>query len=435
MSDLPLQLARRFQPRHVLYTLVAVMASFLLLDFADSRGFDSLRFFDLNDSDVTFRIGFSALTIGALLLAAGAIGFAAAAYARDSRSAFWLKAGAVMFALFGIEEMLGIHTWLNQEGVHWNVSYLPFLAIGVVTWFEMSRHLDCPPARRLFMVGLAAFVGSCLFDAARAGEGHAYALGELLEMAAAAMFLLSLVIYAHALRPFTAEEQGRKGALAAIAALAERLEPVKLAIGAGVAVIILGVMGSVSHSVDYMRVFDVNKEQNYASVFSGFALWAAALMAFCNGVFRYESRHSQRWWLVLAGVFLYLGLDEMTALHEEAQHVTGIWGQAWLAPVAILGVVAFFKVLKEIDTNRLATMLWIGGATFWVVSQGIDLLLNEPMPWTMIPEELGEMTGSLLFAFALLVALRPLAAAEHRVAAEPVAARPTPTTNELQPAR
>jgi hypothetical protein len=284
------------------------------------------------------------------------------------------------------------------------------------------------------MIGIAAFVGSCLFDAARAGEGHAYALGELLEMAAAAMFLLSLVVYAHAVRPFTDEEQGRQGALGAIAALVERLDPVKLAIGAAVTVVVLGVMGAISHSVDYMRVFDVNKEQNYASVFSGLALWAAALMAFCNGVFRYESRHAQRWWLVLAGVFLYLGLDEMTALHEEAQHVTGIWGQAWLAPVAILGMVAWLKILKEVDTNRLAALLWIGGASFWVLSQGIDLLLNEPMPWTMVPEELGEMTGSLLFAFSLLVALRPLAAAERLLAAEPVVARPAPT-NELQPAQ
>ena len=84
-------------------------------------------------------------------------------------------------------------------------------------------------------------------------------------------------------------------------------------------------------------------------------------------------------------------------------------------------------------TNRLAVLLWVAGAASWVISQGIDLKLNEPLPWTMIPEELGEMTGSLLFAFSLLVALRPLVA-DSLPAAERATARPAPT-NELQPAQ
>ena len=52
-------------------------------------------------------------------------------------------------------------------------------------------------------------------------------------------------------------------------------------------------------------------------------------------------------------------------------------------------------------------------------------MLNEPLPWTMIPEELGEMTGSLLFAFSLLVALRPLVADSlpGRTSAPPCAPR------------
>jgi hypothetical protein len=192
-------------------------------------------------------------------------------------------------------------------------------------------------------------------------------------------------------------------------------------------------MGAVSHSVDYMRVFDVNKEQNYASVFSGLALWAAALMAIFNGLVRQESTHARRWWLALAFVFLYLGLDEMTALHEELQHVTGIWGQAFLMPVALVGVAAWYMAIKEMRTNQVAVLLWVAGAAAWVLSQGIDLKLNEPLPWTMIPEELGEMTGSLLFAFSLLVAVRPLVA-DSLPAAERATARPAPK-NELQPAQ
>ena len=143
MSDLALQLARRFQPRHVLIVLAAVLASFLALDFVDAQGFESMRFFDLNDSDVTNRIGFSALTIGALMLGAAALTFSAAAKADPgTRTAFWFKAGAVAFLVLGVEEMLGIHTWLDGEGVSWNVSYLPLLAAGTLTWFEMARRID-----------------------------------------------------------------------------------------------------------------------------------------------------------------------------------------------------------------------------------------------------------------------------------------------------
>ena len=433
MSDLGLQLARRFQPRHVLIACGAVIALFLMLDFGDSRGFSSLRFFDLNDSDVAHRITFSAMAIGALLLLAAGIAVSAAAASRGSRAGFWFKAGAVMFALFGVEEILGVHSWANQHGVSWNVSYLPFLAVATLVWVELARHLESRQAQRLCLLGVGTFLAACLFDAARAGEGHAYAIGEGLELAGASLFLVSLMVHAHEYHPVHEVEPGRRGNLALLAEVVHRLDPVKLAIGAAVAVFILGVMGSVSHSVDYIRVFDVNKEQNYASVFSGLALWAAALMAVFNGLARQESPHARRWWLALAGVFLYLGLDEMTALHEELQHVTGIWGQSFLMPVVIVGVAAWYMTIKEVRTNRLALLLWVAGAASWVISQGIDLKLNEPLPWTMIPEELGEMTGSLLFAFSLLVAVRPLVA-DSLPAAERATARPAPT-NELQPAQ
>src|SRR4051794_33581616 len=157
MSDLPLQLARRFQPRHVAMVLAAVLATFLVLDFGDAHGMSSLRFFDLNDSDISNRIGLSALTIGTLFVLAGAIAFSAAAAANTSRAAFWLKAGGVMFVLVGVEEILGIHSWANQHAVHWNISYLPFLAIATITWFELARHIETPAARHLTLVAIGAF--------------------------------------------------------------------------------------------------------------------------------------------------------------------------------------------------------------------------------------------------------------------------------------
>jgi hypothetical protein len=433
MSDLGLQIARRFQARHVLIACGAVMALFLILDFGDARGFSSLRFFDLNDSDVANRISLSAVVIGALLLGAAAIAVSAAAANRGSRAAVWFKASALLFALFGVDEILGLHTWATQHGVSWNASYLPFVAVATLVWVETARHIESPLARRLCLLGIAAFLGACLFDAARAGEGHAYAVGETLQLVGGSLFLVSLVVHARSYRPANAVEPGRRGDLTLLAEFVHRLDPVKLAIGAAAGVLVLGVMASVSHGIDYMRVFDVNKEQNYASVFSGLVLWGAALMAVLNGLVRQESLRARRGWLALAFVFVYLGLDEMTALHEELQHITGIWGQAFLLPVVVVGVAAWSIAIQELRSNEVAVLLWVAGAAAWVVSQGIDLALNDPMPWTIIPEELGEMTGSLLFAFSLLVALRPLVA-DRLPAAQRAPARAA-STSELQPAQ
>ena len=177
-------------------------------------------------------------------------------------------------------------------------------------------------------------------------------------MAGASLFLVSLVVHAHAYRPANAAEPGRRGDLTVLAELVHRLDPVKLALGAAAGVLLLGVMGSISHGVDYMRVFDVNKEQNYASVFSGLTLWAAALMAVFNGLVRQESLRARRWWLALAFVFVYLGLDEMTALHEEFQHVTGSGDRPSCCPSSWSALAAWFITIQEMRSNQIAVLLW-----------------------------------------------------------------------------
>lgn len=417
MNHLALLVARRFRPRHVGIVLAGVMAVFLVFDLGDRHGFSSLRFFDLNDSDVAHRIGLAPVAIGGLFLGAAALALDhSTTNTRDPRAGRWFRASALLFAIFSIDEILGIHVWANEQGVRWSVSYLPFVAIATLTWFEMAIRFESRKTQRRCLVAVAAFLGASLFDAARAGDPHSYAAGELLEMGAGSLFVVSLTMRAHQYRVAEIAELGREGDLSALASFVHRLDPLRLAVGAAAVVVFLGVMGSVSHGWHYMRVFDVNKEQNYASMFSGLVLWAAALMAICNGVFRAANWRGRRTWVALGFVFLYLGLDEMTALHEEFQHVTGIWGQTFLLPVVAIGVVAWYGALMDMRTNQLAVVVWIAGASFWAVSQAIDLKLNGPMPWTTIPEELGEMTGSLLFAFSLLLALRALVVDSLQVA-------------------
>lgn len=410
MSNLALQLARRFEPRHLAIALLAVIASFAVLDLADAQGLTSLRFFDLNDTDLTNRLTISTLVVGLVLLGAAAMAFGAAGSTRTPAQARWMRASGVVFALFAAEEIFGLQAWLEEVGAAWAATYLPALVIALSVWLMSVPALESAAARRAFLGGAGVWLLAAPFDAASTGMQHAYALGELLELSAAALFFFSFVLHAHAVLPPVSAAEGRRLEVASLAELARRLDPVKLGIGALLIVVALGVMGSISHGGTYMRVWDLNKEQNYGAAFSGLALWFAAAMAICYGVCRHESWRDRRWWLVLGFVFLFLGLDEMTAIHEEFQHVTGIWGQSFLAPVVVLGVIGWYKALEELRFDRTAAALLLGGAAFWTVAQMIDLLLNETMPWTVIPEELLEMSGSLLFGFALLVGLQALAA-------------------------
>jgi hypothetical protein len=170
-----------------------------------------------------------------------------------------------------------------------------------------------------------------------------------------------------------------------------------------------------------LRAFDLNKEQTFPATFSGLLLLAAGGLALLNGLVRSETAAGRRWWIVLAMVFAFLGLDEIAALHEAVQDRVHVWGQATLAPLVVAGVYAWWVTLKRLRAEQpVAAALFVLGAAAWIVSQLIDVKLNEPWGWSIIPEELGEMTGSALFGLALLLALRPLVAAEPASAPQAV---------------
>src|SRR5206468_11464759 len=106
------------------------------------------------------------------------------------------------------------------------------------------------------------------------------------------------------------------------------------------------------------------------------------------------------------GVLFVLGSDEVIAIHHRLQDVTGCPVQTLLSPVAVIGIVAWWKVLEQLSANRLARTLFIAGAAIWAYSQASDILLNPSFRWTITPEEVGESAGSTCWVFALLVWLR-----------------------------
>jgi hypothetical protein len=423
MSDLALQLARRFRPQHLFFVLAAVIASFAMLDLVYRHALDSLIAFQLEDSDPAFRNSFPAAVVALILASAGVLAFALNRLKPAGGIAWWQLAGIVM-VFFAVEEFIGLHTWLQRHAdVSWNVVYLPFLAIATVVWVEVARSMsDQRGPRTLFALGVAGWLGASLFDAARTGRASALPAGELIELAAAALMLLGVYSSARAVSlARTPAADNRTQALEIASTAVALLDIRKLLIGIAAFAVLFGILGAIVYpGGGDLRVFDLNKEQTFPATFSGLLLLGAGALALLNGVVRCPNPADRVWWLVLAGVFAFLGIDEISALHEAVQDRVHVWGQATLIPIVIAGGIAWLVTLKRVGLTSLAGRLLIVAAFAWAMSQGVDAALNEHYGWTIVPEELLEMVGSALFGLAMLVAVREVvpvrAAVEHQPA-------------------
>ena len=89
MSDFALQLARRFDPRHLLIALVAMVVSFAALDFVYNHALDSLVAFHLDDSDPAVRNSFPAVVMGVMFLSAAALALGIASLRSTPSQTWW----------------------------------------------------------------------------------------------------------------------------------------------------------------------------------------------------------------------------------------------------------------------------------------------------------------------------------------------------------
>ena len=110
--------------------------------------------------------------------------------------------------------------------------------------------------------------------------------------------------------------------------------------------------------------------------------------------------------------FAVLGADEVAAVHERLQFRTGIWGQAFMLPLAAIAGVAMLHVVRRLGHRRTGLLLACGVAA-WGIAQFVDLL-HKPdgsiLDYLIVPEEMGEMAGSTLLALGVLAAVRYLLA-------------------------
>jgi hypothetical protein len=438
MSELTLQLARRLDPRRVAFVLACFVGAFGVLGLLASQTFDwALQSARLTNSDLDSRVSMPATFTSLLLLSAAVMALSLARVDRRKRQAAWRNTGWLFVAL-AVEELLGLHTWLEDRGASWNLVYLPLLVIATLVLGRAALVLQRQRRVQIWF-GAAGmlWVGSGAFDALPSDRAHAFGGVELLEMAAACVFVVALIerLRYLARQYYPVDEPQSRASVDALAADALRridLRAVATVLAAVIA--FFGIQDVILHIGNYhgskAPILDVNTEQTIPATFSGGLLLVAGALALLAGSLRSTTPAERRWWVALAAVLSVLGMDEIAAIHDRFQGGTGIPGQTILMPAAILGLFAWWKVLRYLRPSRRARLLFLGGAVFWALTQASDLILNPVARWTIVPEETGEMIGSTLWLFALLWWLRhvltpvPPLASEHSQPVLTVSSRP-----------
>jgi hypothetical protein len=201
----------------------------------------------------------------------------------------------------------------------------------------------------------------------------------------------------------------------------------------GVAVV--GALGAYQAAADGPRALSLDYERTLPAFWSGALLWTAALGAAL--VARDPAMPGPRWpWWGLAALFAFMGVDEIVAIHERLARLTGLRWELPYIPVIVGALVVGLAALLRLRRERppLAICFVLAAGT-WAVSQVFEVVQWDDgvkvgaYTTLMVIEEIGEMTGSALFALTLFAwVLRPEAAAAGTAATAGRVRRGAPAT-------
>ena len=198
----------------------------------------------------------------------------------------------------------------------------------------------------------------------------------------------------------------------------------RAAIFGAVGILVIWLVG-VAHATDLVSVpiFDLDKEGTIPQAYSGLLLIAAAAAAFVAARVGAPPRRAL---LILAAVLIYMSFDEVFRIHETLDSELNVDWQLLYLPIVALALIGWIGVEREIRDRRTDRALWIGAAACWVIAQALEVwqwhghlrpgtIHGEGLSGTalehelsrpsyllkMLPEELLETCGSLLFAVVL----------------------------------
>jgi hypothetical protein len=180
-------------------------------------------------------------------------------------------------------------------------------------------------------------------------------------------------------------------------------------------------------TVRLIRFLDLDQEGNLPSWFSA-TLWTlAALLAFGASAQRQKSQRARSRWTALGVLYLFLGMDEMSAFHEmlgiplrRIHALVSVFHYAWIGYglVFTTAVAAYFApfVLRlpryVLGCIAVAASVYLFGAVFleWYAGMVRDGVLQYPLGLSefheIVVEEFLEMVGVIILIHGLLMYLR-----------------------------
>lgn len=196
------------------------------------------------------------------------------------------------------------------------------------------------------------------------------------------------------------------------------LSPPVVAVVGGVGILLFAALGAAYAMAkddgpvpSWFRALPValNGEWTVPAFYSALLLLLAGFLSLhASGVVVAGSRYMP---LVALGVlFSYMSVDEVLAVHERLENVVDMAWWKLYAPVATFAGLCALLVLRRLWDHVLVRCALLGGGGCWLIAQAIETQQYDGAElihrWTILPEEVLEMTGSLLFVLAMLLIVR-----------------------------
>lgn len=189
--------------------------------------------------------------------------------------------------------------------------------------------------------------------------------------------------------------------------------------------------------------FNLDKEQNFISLYTGIKFWFGGTVAVLNWVVArsIKQKEGKRLWLLVALGLFWIGLDDLYYLHERFTFVLnnalgmgGFYGESfnWLlyfSPFIVLAFLIFAKLVIFIFKNyKLAALFLLGGTLLFVAALGTEiygrqLLLSIPIPVDkyralIVLEEVFELLGASTFIFGVILYFKKISRKFITIAAD-----------------